>query len=153
MNRLGMAVDVSHISTYGFWDVLEHSTKPVIATHSCAYSLCGHPRNLRDDQLKALVQSGGFVGINFAGQFLEKDWKDACIESVYRHLAYMMDMMGSDDYLGFGSDFDGISHPPYNLQGVQDFAPLFDYLGTKFSDETIEKLAYKNCVAYLKKIL
>ena len=70
MNRLGIAVDVSHISTYGFWDVLEHSTKPIIATHSCAYSLCDHPRNLRDDQLKALVKTGGFVGINFAGQFL-----------------------------------------------------------------------------------
>ena len=153
MNRLGMAVDVSHISTYGFWDVLEHSTKPIIATHSCAYSLCDHPRNLRDDQLKALVKTGGFVGINFAGQFLEKDWNDACIESVYRHLAYMMDVMGCDDYLGFGSDFDGISHPPYNLRGVQDFVPLFDLLSKKFSDETIRKLAYKNGIAYLKKVL
>ena len=133
MNRLGMAVDVSHISTYGFWDVLEHSTKPIIATHSCAYSLCDHPRNLRDDQLKALVKTGGFVGI--------------------RHLAYMMDVMGCDDYLGFGSDFDGISHPPYNLRGVQDFVPLFDLLSKKFSDETIRKLAYKNGIAYLKKVL
>ena len=153
MNRLGMAVDVSHISTYGFWDVLEHSTKPIIATHSCAYSLCDHPRNLRDDQLKALAKTGGFVGINFAGQFLEKDWNDACIESVYRHLAYMMDVMGCDDYLGFGSDFDGISHPPYNLRGVQDFVPLFDLLSKKFSDETIRKLAYRNGIAYLEKVL
>jgi membrane dipeptidase len=153
MNRLGMAVDVSHISTYGFWDVLEHSTKPIIATHSCAYSLCDHPRNLRDDQLKALAKSGGFVGINFAGQFLEKDWQDACIESVYRHLAFMMDMMGSDDYLGFGSDFDGIKHPPYNLRGVHEFPQLFEFLGKKFSAETIEKLAYKNCIEYLKKVL
>lgn len=153
MNRLGMAVDVSHISTYGFWDVMEHSKKPIIATHSCAYSLCDHPRNLRDDQLKALAKSGGFVGINFAGQFLEKDYHEACIESVYRHLAYMMDVMGSDDYLGFGSDFDGISHPPYNLQGVQDFVPLFERLARDFSDETIAKLAYKNCIAYLEKVL
>ena len=93
------------------------------------------------------------MGINFAGQFLEKDWNDACIESVYRHLAYMMDVMGCDDYLGFGSDFDGISHPPYNLRGVQDFVPLFDLLSKKFSDETIRKLAYKNGIAYLKKVL
>ena len=153
MNRLGMAVDVSHISTYGFWDVLEHSTKPIIATHSCAYSLCDHPRNLRDDQLKALARTGGFVGINFAGQFLEKDWKDACIESVYRHLAYMMDVMGSDDYLGFGSDFDGISHPPYNLLGVHQLPQLFELLTEKFSDATIKKLAYGNCIKYLKKVL
>ena len=72
---------------------------------------------------------------------------------MYRHLAYMMDVMGSDDYLGFGSDFDGISHPPYNLQGVQDFVPLFDVLSKKFSEETIRKMAYKNCLDYLKKVL
>ena len=65
----------------------------------------------------------------------------------------MMDVMGNDDQLGFGSDFDGISHPPYNLQGVQDFVPLFEYLGKKFSEETIEKLAYKNCIAYLEEVL
>lgn len=153
MNRIGMAVDVSHISTYGFWDVLEHSSKPVIATHSCAYTLCDHPRNLRDDQLRALVKNNGFAGVNFAGQFLEKEWQNACIESVYRHLSYMMDVMGDDDHLGFGSDFDGIKHPPYNLTRVEGFADLFDYLSGKFSESTLEKLAYKNCMAYLKRVL
>ena len=93
------------------------------------------------------------MGINFAGQFLEKDWKDACIESVYRHLAYMMDTMGSDDYLGFGSDFDGISHPPYNLLGVHHLPQMFEFLSAKFSDATIKKLAYENCIKYLKKVL
>lgn len=153
MNRLGMAVDVSHISTYGFWDVIATSEKPIIATHSNAYSLCDHPRNLRDDQLKALNENNGFVGITFAGQFLEKDWADACIESVYKHFSYMMDVMGNDNHLGFGSDFDGISHPPYNIQGVQDFRPLLDYLSTKFSDETIAKITHQNCLDYLKRVL
>ena len=153
MNRLGMAVDVSHISTYGFRDVLETSLKPVIATHSCAYSLTGHPRNLRDDQLRALAKTKGFVGVNFAGQFLEKDYHDACIESVYRHLAYMMDVMGSDDYVGFGSDFDGISHPPYNLNRVEHLADLFDFLAGKFPAATLDKIAHDNCFAYLKRVL
>lgn len=153
MNRIGMAVDVSHISTYGFWDVLEHSEKPIIATHSCAYALCGHPRNLRDDQLRALVKNKGFVGLNFAGQFLEKDWRDASIESVYKHLSYMMDVMGDDEHLGFGSDFDGIKHPPYDLQKVEHFTVLFDYLSGKFSDNTLEKIAHKNCLTYLKRVL
>ena len=153
MNRIGMAVDVSHISTYGFWDVLDTSQKPVIATHSCAYALTDHPRNLRDDQLRALAKTKGFVGVNFAGQFLEKDYHDACIESVYKHLAYMMDVMGSDDYVGFGSDFDGISHPPYNLNRVEHLADLFDYLAGKFPAATLDKIAHDNCFAYLKRVL
>lgn len=153
MNRLGMGIDVSHISTYGFWDVLERSEKPIIATHSCAYSLCDHIRNLRDDQLRALARQDGFVGVNFAGQFLEKNWEDACIESVYKHLSYMMDVMGNDDHIGFGSDFDGIKHPPKDLKKVEMFSDLFDYLQGKFSSETLEKISYKNCLAYLKKVL
>lgn len=153
MNRIGMAVDVSHISTYGFWDVLEHSEKPLIATHSNAYSLCDHPRNLRDDQIKALLETDGFIGITFAGQFLEKDWRDACMESVYRHFAYMFDLMGTDTHVGFGSDFDGISHPPKDIKGVQDFRPLIDFLSTKFSDKTIERITHENCLSYLKKVL
>lgn len=153
MNRLGMAVDVSHISTYGFWDVLEQSAKPILATHSCAYSLCAHPRNLRDNQLRALAETQGFVGINFAGQFLEPDYHDACIDSVYRHLAYMMDLMGSDDYVGFGSDFDGISHPPYSLNRAEHWQDLFAYLAGKFSAATLDKIAHENCLAYLKRVL
>jgi membrane dipeptidase len=153
MNRLGMAVDVSHISTYGFWDVLEHSTKPIIATHSCAYSLCDHPRNLRDDQLKALAKTGGFVGINFAGQFLEKDFNDACIESVYRHLAYMMDVMGSDDYLGFGSDFDGIERKPQGLNSPADFPKLLDGLRRRgFAEKDVESVAGQALLDYYQRI-
>ena len=153
MNRLGMAVDVSHISTYGFWDVLERSEKPIIATHSCAYGLCDHIRNLRDEQLRALAEQDGFVGVNFAGQFLEKNWENACIESVYKHLSYMMDVMGDDDHIGFGSDFDGIKHPPKDLKNVAMFSNLLDYLQGKFSAETLEKIAYKNCLAYLGRVL
>ena len=71
MNRLGMLVDVSHIATAGFWDVIETSTKPIIATHSNAKTLCSHPRNLNDDQIKAINANDGLIGITFAGQFLE----------------------------------------------------------------------------------
>lgn len=153
MNKLGMAVDVSHMSTYGFWDTLATSTKPIIATHSNAFSLCDHPRNLNDEQIKALGKNNGFIGITFAGQFLEKDYHDACIESVYKHLSYMMDLLGSDEHLGFGSDFDGISHPPYNIQGIQDYVPLIDYLTKKFGDDTVAKITHQNCLNYLQKVL
>lgn len=153
MNRLGMLVDVSHISTAGFWSVIETSTKPIIATHSNAKSLCSHPRNLNDEQIKALVQNGGLAGITFAGQFLEEDWRNACIESVYKHIDYMLNIIGNDDHIGFGSDFDGISHPPYNIQGVQDYKPLIEYLSKYYSDETINKITHQNVINLLQKVL
>lgn len=153
MNRLGMLVDVSHISTAGFWSVIETSTKPIIATHSNAKSLCSHPRNLNDEQIKALAQNGGLAGITFAGQFLEEDWRNACIESVHKHIDYMLNLIGNDDHIGFGSDFDGISHPPYNIQGVQDYKPLIEYLSKYYSDETINKITHQNVINLLQKVL
>ncbi|MCL1604945.1 dipeptidase [Phascolarctobacterium sp. ET69] len=153
MNRLGMLVDVSHISTAGFWSVIETSTKPIIATHSNAKSLCSHPRNLNDEQIKALAQNGGLAGITFAGQFLEEDWRNACIESVYKHIDYMLNLIGNDDHIGFGSDFDGISHPPYNIQGVQDYKPLIEYLCKYYSNETINKITHQNVINLLQKVL
>lgn len=153
MNRLGMLVDVSHISTAGFWSVIETSTKPIIATHSNAKSLCAHPRNLNDEQIKALAQNGGLAGITFAGQFLEEDWRNASIESVYKHIDYMLNLIGNDDHIGFGSDFDGISHPPYNIQGVQDYKPLIEYLSKYYSDETINKITHQNVINLLQKVL
>lgn len=153
MNRLGMLVDVSHISTAGFWSVIETSTKPIIATHSNAKSLCSHPRNLNDEQIKALAQNGGLAGITFAGQFLEEDWHNACIESVYKHIDYMLNLISNDDHIGFGSDFDGISHPPYNIQGVQDYKPLIEYLSKYYSDETINKITHQNVINLLQKVL
>lgn len=154
MNKLGILVDVSHLSTRSFWDTLEASTKPIIATHSNAKALAPNPRNLNDEQIKALVKAKGVIGITFAGQFLEKDWHDACIDSVYRHLDYMMNLTGTDEYFGFGSDFDGISHPPYNIKGIQDYKPLIEYLSEKgFSDETILKITHQNMLNLLEKVL
>lgn len=154
MNRLGMLVDVSHISTKSFWDVLEVSRKPIIATHSNAKTLCPHPRNLNDEQIKEIAANDGLVGITFAGQFLEEDYNNACIESVYRHIDYMLNLIGNDDHVGFGSDFDGISHPPYNIKGVQDYVPLVEYLRQKnYAEDTIKKITHKNVLALLGKVL
>lgn len=154
MNKLGMLVDVSHIAPAGFWDVIETSSKPIIATHSNAKALCGHPRNLDDKQILAINENDGLIGITFAGQFLNEDYHDACIDSVYRHIDYMLNLMGNDDHIGFGSDFDGISHPPYDVFGVHSYAPLVEYLSAKgLSDSTIEKITHKNVLSLLGKVL
>ncbi len=148
-----MLVDVSHIAHAGFWDVIETSSRPIIATHSNAKALCPHPRNLDDRQILAINENDGLIGVTFAGQFLEADYNNACIESVYRHIDYMLNLAGNDDHRGVGSDFDGSSHPPYNISGVQDYKPLIELLSSKYSDATIAKITHQNVLNLLQKVL
>ena len=104
MNRLGMLVDVSHLNDRGFWDTLEHSTAPVMATHSCCRALCNHPRNLTDDQLKALAASGGVVALTFVPQFI--DDSAPTIDGLIDHIEHAVQMAGIG-HVALGSDFDG----------------------------------------------
>jgi membrane dipeptidase len=112
MNRLGMLVDVSHISERGFYDTLEVSRRPVIASHSCCAALCDHPRNLTDDQIRALAQNGGVVGITFVPGFIHSGWTPALwperpsVEQLLDHIDHAV-QVGGIDHVGIGSDFDG----------------------------------------------
>ena len=81
MNRIGMLIDVSHVSDDTFYDVLKYSTKPVVATHSCSRALCGHPRNMTDDMIKALAAAGGVIQINFYPLFLDSGFRKILNES------------------------------------------------------------------------
>lgn len=112
MNRLGMLVDVSHISERGFYDTLEVTRRPVIASHSCCAALCPHPRNLTDEQLRALADNGGVVGITFVPYFVDPDWKFSdwparpSIDQLLDHVEHAVQVAGID-HVGIGSDFDG----------------------------------------------
>jgi membrane dipeptidase len=112
MNDLGMLVDVSHISERGFYDTLETSRRPVIASHSCCAALCPHPRNLTDDQLRALAQHGGVVGITFVAPFVDPAWDPSrlpalpSVGQLLDHLDHAVRTAGID-HVGLGSDFDG----------------------------------------------
>lgn len=82
MNELGMMIDVSHLGETAFWEVVETSSKPIIASHSCVYSLAPHYRNLTDEQIKAIAKSGGYIGINFYNKFLERNANVSGIKSI-----------------------------------------------------------------------
>ncbi len=149
METLGMAVDVSHISEKGFWDVLETAKKPVIASHSCAKTLCNHPRNLTDAQFAALRKNRGILGINFYPEFLGGD----SIDDVFRHIMHFLEEDG-EDYIGFGSDFDGISSVPRGLSGARDMYALIDrMLRENIPETTVRKVAYTNMERYFLEIL
>ncbi|MCJ7627586.1 MAG: dipeptidase, partial [Longimicrobiales bacterium] len=108
-NELGILVDLSHLNEMGFWDVVAVSNAPIVASHSGAWSLCRSPRNLTDEQLRAVGDSGGIVGVNFARGFLRKDGqgdKPTSVREIAKHVEYIADKIGVD-HVGFGSDFDG----------------------------------------------
>jgi len=105
MDRLGMVVDVSHLSEAGFWDVVEVSKRPIIASHSNSKSLCSHPRNLTDDQAKAIAKKGGVIGVNFAGYFLGEGRRS--LTGVIDHIDHLCTVV-SPEHVGLGSDFDGL---------------------------------------------
>ena len=149
MNELGIIADISHVSARCFWDVIQHSKKPVIASHSCSRRLCDHPRNLSDDQLRALAGRGGMVGINFFYDFLEDHASPrSSIERVVQHMRHIKDVAGAET-LGWGSDYDGI---PGTLEwGDSAGMPiLLDALSPYFTDDELDLICWKNFVRVLK---
>ena len=105
MNRVGMMVDISHAGEQTFYDALNISSKPIVASHSSARALCNHPRNLTDDQLKALADKGGVAQVTLYSGFL-KEQGMATIQDAIDHLNHMVNIMGIE-HVGIGTDFDG----------------------------------------------
>ncbi|MFY9416452.1 MAG: membrane dipeptidase, partial [bacterium] len=150
MNRLGMVVDVSHLSPAGFWDVLEHSRHPVIASHSNARGLHDHPRNLDDEQIKALAARGGVIGINFAPQFLGPG---ARLETVLDHIDYIARLAGCD-CIGLGSDYDGIAATPGGLEDVSRLPNITRGLVARgYSDSDILKILGGNFARVFSQVI
>jgi membrane dipeptidase len=118
MNRLGMIVDVSHVSPETLADVLAVSDQPVIASHSSARALNDHPRNLDDDQLRAIAAAGGIVNVNFFPKFIDSRFPDPVpMERVVDHIEHIARVAGVE-HVGLGSDFDGIPAVPVGLEDV-----------------------------------
>ena len=105
MNRLGIIVDISHAGDKTVSDVLEISTAPIIASHSSCRSLCNHPRNLTDEQIRAIAAKGGVIQICLYGPFL-KDSGEATIEDAIAHINHVVQLVGIE-HVGIGTDFDG----------------------------------------------
>lgn len=142
MERLGMLVDVSHLTDAGFYDVARLAEKPFVASHSNARTICAHPRNLTDEQLKIIGEIGGFVGLNFYPPFVaEKNSVNQ--EDLLRQLTHMLDKAG-EDAVGLGSDFDGIDTTPTDLRSVEDMAVFLERMEKEFGSHLAEKIREKN---------
>ncbi len=151
MNELGIAVDVSHLSEKSFWDVAGVSNKPLVASHSNAYTLCDHRRNLKDDQVKAIAESGGIIGINFSNYFLNGT-KNAQLEDVLKHIDYLVKGWGFD-CVGLGSDYDGIGFTPTGLEDISHLPVLGRELISRYGETNAAKIMGENWIMVLKRIL
>jgi len=110
-NEMGIVTDLSHTNDKAFFDVIEHTTRPPIMSHTAVFSLCHQYRCLTDDQIKALAAKGGVMGIVVLPGFIDADPEKATIDRVVDHILYVADLVGIDT-VGFGSDYDGFSAPP-----------------------------------------
>lgn len=150
MERMGMIVDVSHLSDAGFYDVVKYTKRPFVASHSNARSVCPWVRNLTDDMIRRLADRGGVVGLNYCADFL-RDSRTGELD-IGRHARHIADV-GGIECVGLGSDFDGI--PPYQgcpkAEQMDKLAAIFEKNG--FSQREIDKILYQNVFRVYKEIL
>lgn len=139
MNRLGMMVDVSHISRESFYDVIKISKAPVIASHSGCRALCDVPRNLDDDQLLALKKNGGSIQIVGYAGYLKRPAKEATIKDFVDHIDYAVKLIGIN-HVGIGSDFDGGGGIPGYNDVSECMNVTVELIRRGYSDEDIEKI-------------
>ncbi|MBA2876570.1 dipeptidase [Thermaerobacillus caldiproteolyticus] len=147
LNEANCWVDVSHLSEKAFWDVLEMARFP-IASHSNTYALCPHPRNLRDEQIRALIHKNGMIGITFVPYFVKKEKEKATISDVLRHLEHVCSL-GGEYHVGFGSDFDGIEETVAGLENVRCYENLVNELQKHYSETEVERFLFWNFYEHL----
>ena len=155
MEELGMLIDVSHLGDAGIFEVLDivgpHT--PVIASHSNARAVTGHPRNLTDQMLRGIAKHGGLTGINFCAAFLTEDGKGVSrINDMVSHARYIYNVAGIDA-IGLGTDFDGIDDQ-LELNGAGEMQKLADALSAAgFTTEEIEKIFWRNAMRVYEEVL
>jgi membrane dipeptidase len=151
MDSLGMIIDVSHTGEKTIFDILNTAKNPIIASHSGSYTLRPHYRNLTDEQIKAIAKTGGVIGINFCAPFLVQN-KEATVKDVVNHIDYIVKLVGID-YVGLGSDFDGILTTPKGLEDVSKFpAVTKELLNRGYSEKDIKKILGGNILRVFKTV-
>jgi membrane dipeptidase len=154
-NRLGIMIDLSHLNEKGFWDVVNLSDAPLVATHSNAYALCPCTRNLTDKQLAAIRESDGMVGLNFVTMFLNENGSedtDVSLSRMVEHIDYLVEKLGIDR-VGFGADLGMTNVPiPDAIKDVTGYPALVDALQKAgYDDDALRKITHENWLRVLRK--
>ena len=146
--RLGMLIDVSHISDEAFWDIMEITQAPAIATHSNSRAVCNVSRNLTDDMFKAICQTGGVAGLNLYTEFLGEN---ATLDTVCDHVEHWL-ALGGEKHIALGGDLDGCEDLPAGFAGVQDYPKLAQTLLNRgISEQTVQDIFWNNAMGVFEK--
>lgn len=149
MGELGMLVDVSHLSDPGFWDVMEITNRPVVATHSNSRAVFPHPRNLTDEQFTAIINTNGVAGLNMYAGFLGDD---PDFDTVVSHLEHFL-ALGGENNVSMGGDWDGITSMPRGMNGIQDMEKFYEHLLRRnYSETLLEKVFYSNLMRVVNEV-
>ena len=152
MNRLGMLCDVAHLSPAGFYHLLEITDQPIIDSHANAKALSDHVRNLDDDQLKALAQNGGVIGVSFVPSFIDQE--KPSLKRLLDHIEHIVEMAGIE-HVGLGSDFDGFSgEPPEGLGDVTRVPNITEGLIKRgYSEEDVKRVLGDNFLRVFREVM
>lgn len=146
--RLGMIVDVSHLSDEAFWDMMKITQAPIIATHSDSRGVRDISRNLSDDMFRAICETGGVSGINLCAEFLGE--KNVDLDTVCDHIFHFMELDPSGTHIALGGDLDGVDQLPQGFTGVNSYNALAETLLRRGLDEkTIENIYWNNAMGVM----
>jgi membrane dipeptidase len=140
--RLGILIDVSHISDEGFWDIMKITQAPIVATHSNSRSVCNHSRNLTDDMFRAIVETGGVAGYNGCADFTGEN---PTVDTICDHIFHFMELDPTGKHIALGGDLDGVSKLPGGFEGVQSWPVLAARLMERgLSEDTVRDIYWNN---------
>ena len=146
--RLGMRVDVSHISDEGFWDIMKITNAPIIATHSNSRAIHSHSRNLTDDMFRAICQTGGVAGYNACRDFTGENPN---LDTICDHILHFMELDPSGKHIALGGDLDGVEAMPDGFEGVQSYPALAQRLLERgLSEENVMDIFWNNAIRVMK---
>lgn len=147
--RVGMLVDVSHISDEGFWDVIKVTEGPIIATHSNSRAVWNNSRNLTDDMFRAICETGGVAGYNACDEFTGED---PTIDTICDHIFHFLDLSSSGEHIALGGDLDGVDKMPAGFEGVQSWPLVSERLLQRGLDEkTVRNIFWNNAIGVMKR--
>ncbi len=147
MNQLNMIVDVSHASKKTFWDVYKFSSKPFIASHSNCQKICEHVRNLDDDQILAIKEGNGLIGLNLYTPFIKKA-SSINLHDLNEHVEHLLNLIGSDN-ICWGCDFDGADDYPLGIKNVVDMKKVYNLFEKLYDKDITDKIFYGNLKKFL----
>ncbi len=150
LQRLSMWIDLAHLHDTGIRDILRITDGPVMASHANARTVHEHRRNLTDDVIREIIRRDGWMGLTFEASFLADG--QATVEDVFRHLEHVL-TLGGEHHVGFGSDFDGTSHPVPGLARSGDYANFAEQLANRYGEALAKRLLFDNFEDFLMRQL